>query len=867
MRKLRRFYLATLATLATLVLWPSSAPAQNTWEPHTLNQHFQGLVAFDDTLKLGPTASFKQAVNGAFASLDFIMGAPATAPSFQVQGDIDYPTYFNISAPTNYATRFTFRENLTQNFRLINDTSADTWYIQSNSCDGLGTDCDLLKFTYGDSTATFYAGVATDGLTPGGSGLVTSRATVGDGTAPSTAQYLLIQNTAINQASVIRGLWVQLQKDAGATSANDNMFGIQSLVDHNDAGQPIGTIYGTLIQGRLSRGAVGTMLSTQHFYGAYLHADNNGTSADTVYGVQRGVYALASLDAGADVEGVVEGVSIFVDLNSGTVDNDVHGLEVRVDNDATVTGKVYAIHWQEDTGVDSGLVQVGTAPSRFGGAVKIDGALTVASCSGCGGGSGAYDLDGGALTIDTDGDTYLQEIADDITGVYPGGNQTLIVRQGAIEVSRRGVDTGYPSFVMLNDPQYLATGMGGYSTTDITDSTFFFVTKADYDQGGAALYAVQEDASTGSPTMQLAAYGGTGQTVITTEGLMHFRVAETNGLGALDAVLEDAGAYSWSVYTDDSGGDAWENYMWLNEDGRLLLMNDAEAALIIGRDDYDLGLNFQRGVWIDQETDDEWLFVMSSDNVSHGINTNTTPDLGSGSGNNVFHNMRVSNSGGGGLYFGTYAENDSITNVLEFVTYGGIADTTQTTSSNALVMHKIYMHNGGATRRAINDSGNVWGVSVSDGAASFRTAALLNEDGNLWLTTSPNTFDAYGDGDPDLLAAYDMAVAPGQVIQTEWEDFLRYNEADLVAARILGAPLAEGGLTNVTQLQKLQTGTIRWNTRAVRANGYADSLRDLEVARHDARLFAMERSLDSLRMSNRALQAKLAKLTTQKGRL
>jgi hypothetical protein len=81
---------------------------------------------------------------------------------------------------------------------------------------------------------------------------------------------------------------------------------------------------------------------------------------------------------------------------------------------------------------------------------------------------------------------------------------------------------------------------------------------------------------------------------------------------------------------------------------------------------------------------------------------------------------------------------------------------------------------------------------------------LIDEDGDMFTVTSGGTFDEYDD--VHLLRTFDRS--RGKVIRQEWDEFVKYNEQDLIDAKILGAPVAEGGLTNVTQLQRAQNGAI-----------------------------------------------------------
>jgi hypothetical protein len=64
--------------------------------------------------------------------------------------------------------------------------------------------------------------------------------------------------------------------------------------------------------------------------------------------------------------------------------------------------------------------------------------------------------------------------------------------------------------------------------------------------------------------------------------------------------------------------------------------------------------------------------------------------------------------------------------------------------------------------------------------------------------------------DVALLSAHDYIVSEGKgLIQSEFEDYMKYNEADLIAVDILSAPVSEGGMWNIGQHVRAQTGAIR----------------------------------------------------------
>ena len=103
----------------------------------------------------------------------------------------------------------------------------------------------------------------------------------------------------------------------------------------------------------------------------------------------------------------------------------------------------------------------------------------------------------------------------------------------------------------------------------------------------------------------------------------------------------------------------------------------------------------------------------------------------------------------------------------------------------------------------ITADGNVFVIQARVGGSDV-TRFLVDEDGDLYSVTSAQTFDEYD----DALMVRALDQAKGNVIRSHWDDYVTYNEQALIDADVLGAPVAEGGLTNVTQLQRLHNGAI-----------------------------------------------------------
>ena len=99
-------------------------------------------------------------------------------------------------------------------------------------------------------------------------------------------------------------------------------------------------------------------------------------------------------------------------------------------------------------------------------------------------------------------------------------------------------------------------------------------------------------------------------------------------------------------------------------------------------------------------------------------------------------------------------------------------------------------------------------VARSAGSQTLSTLFIIDEDGDFHYDgIDGGAFDSYDDA--QLVRAFALATSdPAHIIRDEFDDFVKYNEDDLVRTGILGAPAKEGGLVNGAQLQRLHTGAI-----------------------------------------------------------
>jgi len=230
-----------------------------------------------------------------------------------------------------------------------------------------------------------------------------------------------------------------------------------------------------------------------------------------------------------------------------------------------------------------------------------------------------------------------------------------------------------------------------------------------------------------------------------------------------------------------------------------------------------IGLAINQGA-----NDNDALACMSSD-VTHGCTT--LADTAS-----YFTVSKVVAGGGGALVRGLIdGGGDGYGAILLDGLQVDNADTTQSTAGRAIVEVWGRQISGTGVANVV-DHGNVFAVRCRSGGSNV-TLFLVDEDGDLLsIGGAATAFDEYQDA--EMARALDLARAPERAIRSRWDEYVRYNEDTLVQAGVLGAPLAEGGLINVTRLQQLHNGAIWQNYTEIR------ELRET-VARYERALLAL----------------------------
>ena len=210
--------------------------------------------------------------------------------------------------------------------------------------------------------------------------------------------------------------------------------------------------------------------------------------------------------------------------------------------------------------------------------------------------------------------------------------------------------------------------------------------------------------------------------------------------------------------------------------------------------------NMTTGLTINQAAADDQILSFKSSDINTGFTSGTNKAVEV----DDFAIFQKRNATLGGLQIQAMAEDAVSNNVLRVHTYGGQANTAKTTGAEGLIHFQVAESDGSNALANIEGDGNVFVVTGYVGG-SHLARFVVDEDGELLAASATvGTFDEYDDA--HLVRALDQT--KGDVIRGKWDDYVQYNEQSLVDAGILGASVAEGGLLNVTGLQRLHNGAI-----------------------------------------------------------
>ena len=226
---------------------------------------------------------------------------------------------------------------------------------------------------------------------------------------------------------------------------------------------------------------------------------------------------------------------------------------------------------------------------------------------------------------------------------------------------------------------------------------------------------------------------------------------------------------------------------------------DSAGGVFIGDTAND---NMTVGLTINQGAADDQAFALKSSDVGHAMTAIIEAD--------TYGSIQKSSATTGGLLIEGFTE--AAQQAVYFrATTGTATQTADTSTSDGAFQFTGFQTDGSTGRTSIAATGNI--MTIDNNAA---TRWLIKGNGDVHQTTDAHTaLDSWDDG--ALVRAYETLTAdPASIIRDEWDHIVEYNEADLIAAGILGVE-GRNGLTNTSQLQRLHSGAI-WQSRAREAD-------------------------------------------------
>ena len=223
----------------------------------------------------------------------------------------------------------------------------------------------------------------------------------------------------------------------------------------------------------------------------------------------------------------------------------------------------------------------------------------------------------------------------------------------------------------------------------------------------------------------------------------------------------------------------------------LVLINDSANA------------NSTIGLTINQDANDNEILSFKSSDVNHGVTDVSETDT---------WGFFKKNSGSSGGLFGSF-----LSDATEPVLIQAIETTTTSTAKTTSVSGSISLRAGKANYTAVGNldsNANIFTLRAFKGG-SFATVFIVDEDGDLFAdggTASTDMVTLYDEfSDAELIRTLEIARSENGAkgfVRSAHDDFIKYNEETLVHTGILGAKIKDGGMLNVTGLQRLHSGAI-----------------------------------------------------------
>jgi len=211
------------------------------------------------------------------------------------------------------------------------------------------------------------------------------------------------------------------------------------------------------------------------------------------------------------------------------------------------------------------------------------------------------------------------------------------------------------------------------------------------------------------------------------------------------------------------------------------------------------------GLTINQGAADYEIFALKSSDIAHGMSNQIETD-------SYCAIQKTSATAGGVRIVGATETKEGI-RIQPMVT---TADTTKSTSGESTCVVFGTIADGAGDIDVMAGDANVFGV-LGTGA---QTKFIVDSDGDIHADGSLSAYDEYDDAMLARAMQIQLSEQPknekvyGRIIQTEFDNFVKYNKQTLIDAGLLGKPTEESekeghrGLVNVTGMQRLHNGAI-----------------------------------------------------------
>lgn len=247
-------------------------------------------------------------------------------------------------------------------------------------------------------------------------------------------------------------------------------------------------------------------------------------------------------------------------------------------------------------------------------------------------------------------------------------------------------------------------------------------------------------------------------------------------------------AITWGGTNNGIVGNETSDYLAFKTNGSEKVRISSGGILFIGDT---ANTKMTVGVTINQGIASNEGFTLKGSSVSHGMTSLTEPD--------TFFHFGKELAGGAAAFFGY----GPTTFGLRFRGRITSEDTTDTTSSTAAVEIEGQLKSG-TSANVLGSTGNVFAVKNSSATTRF----LIKGNGDIHTSDADVTMTALDEWNDALLCrAWDHVRAPGRIIKSRWDAFVKYNRKDLVAAGLFSSESPDA-LLNMSQLYRLHNGAI-----------------------------------------------------------